>query len=305
VKRSTVQVDPPRAAASSWRVRGGELRLEPRPLLMAVLNCTPDSFSDGGLWSGDDAVEHARACVRAGAAIIDVGGESTRPGAARIDAHEQVRRTQGVIRSLAAWLRAEGRHDVAISIDTTLAAVARAAIDAGASIINDVSACSEDAALAPLAAAEGAGLVLMHRVLDPTHDRWSHEHRASLVSGDIVEAVAAALAARVAEVSARGVPVQSIAIDPGLGFGKTVQENLALVAGTAAFVATGHPVLVGASRKSFIGAITGEPDPARRVAGSVALHLEAATRGAHLLRVHDVAEHVQALATWRAVRALA
>jgi dihydropteroate synthase len=294
-----------RAAATSWRVRGGELPLEPAPLLMAVLNCTPDSFSDGGLWSGDQAVEHAQACVRAGARIIDVGGESTRPGAERIDAPEQIRRTQGVIRALAAWLRAEGRQDVAISIDTTRAAVARAAIDAGASIINDVSACTEDAELAPLAAAEGAGLVLMHRVLDPTSDRWSHEHQAPLVQGDIVEAVAAELAARVAEVTACGVAIGSIAIDPGLGFGKTVQQNVALVAGTARFVAMGHPLLVGASRKSFIGAITGETDPARRVAGSVAVHLEAAGRGAQLLRVHDVAEHAQALAAWRAIRELA
>ena len=286
-------------------VRGGDLRLDPSPLLMAVLNCTPDSFSDGGLWSGDQAVQHAQACVRAGARIIDVGGESTRPGAERIDAPEQIRRTQGVIRALAAWLRAEGRQDVAISIDTTRAAVARAAIDAGASIINDVSACTEDVELAPLAAAEGTGLVLMHRVLDPTHDRWSHEHQSPLVQGDIVDAVAAALAARVAEVAACGVAIGSIAIDPGLGFGKTVQQNLALVAGTARLVAMGHPLLVGASRKSFIGAITGETDPSRRVAGSVAVHLEAAGRGAQLLRVHDVAEHAQALAAWRAIRELA
>ncbi len=294
-----------RAAATSWSVRGRELRLEPGPLLMAVLNCTPDSFSDGGLWSGDRAVEHAQACVGAGARIIDVGGESTRPGAERIDASEQIRRTQGVIRALAAWLRAEGRHDVMISIDTTRAAVARAAIDAGASIVNDVSACTEDAELAPLAAAEGAGLVLMHRVLDPTSDRWSHEHHAPLVEGDIVDAVAAALAARVDAVTACGVASGSIAVDPGLGFGKTVQQNVALVMGTARFVASGHPVLVGASRKSFIGAITGESEPARRVAGSVAVHLEAAAQGAHMLRVHDVAEHTQALAAWRAIRARA
>ncbi|MBM4052898.1 MAG: dihydropteroate synthase [Planctomycetes bacterium] len=300
--RSIVQMAPTRPSARSWRVRDGDVRLEPAPLLMAVLNCTPDSFSDGGLWSGGWAVEHAQACVRAGATIIDVGGESTRPGAERIDAPEQIRRTEGVIRALVAWLRAEGRSDVAVSIDTTRAAVARAAIDAGARIINDVSACTEDAELAPLAAAEGAGLVLMHRVLDPTQDRWSHEHRASLVEGDIVDAVAAALAIRVASVVASGVPMESIAIDPGLGFGKTVQENLSLIAGTARFVAMGHPVLVGASRKSFVGAITGEPDPARRVAGSVAMHLEAAAGGAHLLRVHDVAEHAQALAAWRAIR---
>ncbi|MBM4111524.1 MAG: dihydropteroate synthase [Phycisphaerae bacterium] len=269
---------------------------------MAILNCTPDSFSDGGLWSGERAVEHAQACVRAGATIIDVGGESTRPGAVRIDAPEQIRRTQGVIRELSAWLRAEGRRDVVISIDTTRAAVARAAIDAGAGIINDVSACTEDAELAPLAAAAGAGIVLMHRVLDPSQDRWSHEHRTSLVEGDIVDVVAAALAARVASVAACGVPIESIAIDPGLGFGKTVQENLSLIAGTARFVAMGHPVLVGASRKSFIGAITGESDPARRVAGSVAVHLAAAASGVQLLRVHDVVEHAQALAAWRALR---
>ena len=305
MSESTVHAHRSRAAATSWRVRGGELRLEPAPLLMVVLNCTPDSFSDGGLWSGDRAVEHAQACVRAGAMIIDVGGESTRPGAERIDAPEQIRRTQGVIRALATWLRAEGRSDVAISIDTTRADVARAAIEAGASIINDVSACTEDPELAALSAAEGVGLVLMHRVLDPTKDRWSHEHRASLVEGDIVEAVAAALAERVREVAACGVAPESIAIDPGLGFGKTVQQNVALVAGTARFVAMGRPVLVGASRKSFIGAITGESDPSRRVAGSVAVHLEAAAQGAQLLRVHDVAEHAQALAAWRAIRARA
>ena len=281
------------------------LSLEPFAI-MGVLNATPDSFSDGGQFAGiEDAVEFALELVEQGASVVDVGGESTRPGEDRIDAPEQIRRTQGVIRALAAWLRAEGRQDVAISIDTTRAAVARAAIDAGASIINDVSACTEDVELAPLAAAEGTGLVLMHRVLDPTSDRWSHEHQAPLVQGDIVEAVAAELAARVAEVTACGVSIGSIAIDPGLGFGKTVQQNLALVAGTARFVAMGHPLLVGASRKSFIGAITGETDPARRVAGSVAVHLEAAGRGAQLLRVHDVAEHAQALAAWRAIRELA
>ncbi|MEY4103377.1 MAG: hypothetical protein RL461_579 [Planctomycetota bacterium] len=292
-----------RPAAQAWRIGGGAIAFEHGPVLMAIVNCTPDSFSDGGLWSGDAAVAHAQSCVRAGASIIDVGGESTRPGARRIDADEQVRRTVGVIAGVCAWLRAEGRTDVAVSIDTTLAAVAAAALDAGATIINDVSACTEDPGMAPLAARTGAGVVLMHRVLDPTQDRWSHEHDRPLVEGDIVDAVVRELAARVEAVASCGVAREAIAVDPGLGFGKTVGQNLALLAGTDRLVATGQPVLVGASRKSFVGAVTGEQDPAHRVQGSVAMHLEAARLGAQVMRVHDVAEHAQAFAAWRAVRA--
>lgn len=289
--------------AAAWTVRGQRCDLTHAPLIMAIVNCTPDSFSDGGVWAGESAVAHAMSCVRAGASIVDIGGESTRPGAERVPAVEQVRRTQSVVCALSSWLRAEGRSDVAISIDTTRAAVAHAAFDAGAQIVNDVSACTEDPQLAPLAASEGAGLVLMHRVLPPEQDRWSHERASSIIEGEVVRAVGAALQERIASVQACGVPLGAIAIDPGLGFGKTVDQNLALVAGLRALAAMGHPVVVGASRKSFVGAVTGEADPARRDAGSIAVHLRAADAGAAVLRVHEVPGHMQALRVWRAISA--
>ena len=262
-----------------------------KPLLVAVVNVTPDSFSDGGRFvRHDDAVAHGERCAAEGAAILDVGGESTRPGAERVTAEEQVARTGPVVRALAA------RH--AVSIDTTRARVARAALDAGACIVNDVSGATEDPAIAGEVASAGAGIVLMHRRFAPGDDRWSTERDPRRSAGDVVAEVSDWLAARVDAVEREGVPRGRIAVDPGLGFGKDVAQNLALIAGVERMAAIGVPILVGASRKSFLGAVTGEPDPSRRDMASVGAALAAAARGAAMLRVHAVLAHAQALDAW-------
>ena len=265
------------------------------PVLMAVLNTTPDSFSDGGVHSScDAAIAHGKRCIHEGAGIVDVGGESTRPGAARVDIAEQIARTQPVIAALAPL--------GPISIDTTRAEVARAALAAGACIVNDVSAALDDPEIVDVACAAGAAIILMHRLASPDSDRWSTEHDARRTYGDVVHDVRDWLGARVAAVLKAGMPQDRIAIDPGIGFGKDVQQNLALIARLPEFAELGVPVLVGASRKSFLGAITAEPDPAQRDAASVGAALVAASNGAAILRVHAVRDHAHALAAWSALR---
>jgi dihydropteroate synthase len=276
--------------ARSWRI-GPErvLPLEPF-VLMGVLNVTPDSFSDGGAFARPEAaIEHALAMVAEGAGIIDVGGESTRPGAARVPAEEQIRRVGPVIAGL------RQASPVPISIDTTLAAVARAALDAGADIVNDVSAGGDDADLLPLVASRGAGLVLMHRVLPPDRDRYSTAYAAPLVSGDVVRAVADWLLARVQTALDLGVEPDAIGLDPGLGFGKTVEQNYELLGRSGELADLGHPLVVGASRKSFIGRVTGVEDPAARVHGSVVAATIAWSGGARIVRTHDIAATRQGL----------
>ena len=278
------------AWARAWRI-GPErtLLLEPF-VLMGVLNVTPDSFSDGGAFGRPEAaVEHALAMVAEGAGIIDVGGESTRPGAARVPADEQIRRVRPVIEGL------RRASDVPISIDTTLAAVAAAALEAGADIVNDVSAGGEDAELLPLAARRGSGLVLMHRVLPPDRDRYSTAYSAPLVTGDVVRAVADWLLGRVQVALDLGVEPDAICLDPGLGFGKTVEQNYELLGRSGELADLGHPLLVGASRKSFIGRVTGVEDPAARVHGSVVAATIAWSGGARIVRTHDVAATRQGL----------
>ena len=268
---------------------------ETAPLLMAVLNTTPDSFSDGGVHSSlDAAVSHGQLCIHDGAGILDVGGESTRPGAARVDIAEQIARTQPVIAALATL--------GPVSIDTTRAEVARAALAAGACIVNDVSAALDDPEIVDVACAAGAAIILMHRLASPDSDRWSTEYDARRTYGDVVHDVRDWLGARVAAVLKAGMPRDRIAIDPGLGFGKDVQQNLALIARLQEFAELGVPVLVGASRKSFLGAITAESDPAQRDAASVGAALVAASNGAAILRVHAVRDHAHALAAWSALR---
>ena len=265
------------------------------PVLMAVLNTTPDSFSDGGVHSScDAAIAHGKRCIHEGAGIVDVGGESTRPRAARVDIAEQIARTQPVIAALAPL--------GPISIDTTRAEVARAALAAGACIVNDVSAALDDPEIVDVACAAGAAIILMHRLTSPDSDRWSTEHDARRTYGDVVHDVRDWLGARVAAVLKAGMPQDRIAIDPGIGFGKDVQQNLALIARLQEFAELGVPVLVGASRKSFLGAITAEPDPAQRDAASVGAALVAASNGAAILRVHAVRDHAHALAAWSALR---
>lgn len=262
------------------------------PQLMAILNVTPDSFSDGGALACDAAaVSFGRACLRDGAAILDVGGESTRPGAEPVADAEQVRRTRDVVRTLAG--------EAAVSIDTRSAAVARAALEAGACIVNDVSACLDDPAMASTVAAHGAHLVLMHRMVRPAEDRWSTEPDARRPAGDVVRAVVDWLGARVEAAVREGVARDRIAVDPGLGFGKDVQQNLELLARIGEVGSLGLPVVVGASRKSFLGAVAGIPDPRDRDAVSAIAAAFAAVQGTAVLRVHDVARHRRAIdAAW-------
>lgn len=257
---------------------------------MAIVNVTPDSFSDGGeRFDPTQAIDDGLRFVCEGADIVDVGGESTRPGSAAVPEDEELRRVLPVV----AGLSAKG---VLVSIDTRRASVARACLDAGARIVNDVSALRDDAALLPLLAGRNASLVLMHR-------RGHAEHKyTGPAYGDVVDDVRRFLRERASACEAGGIARDRIAVDVGIGFGKTPDENLALIAGAGRVAELGYPVLVGASRKGFIGRLTGVTEPRRRDPASIWLSVEAVRRGASLLRVHDVAGTRQALAVSRAMR---
>ncbi len=244
---------------------------------MGVLNVTPDSFSDGGRYlEPEAALARARALVAAGADIVDVGGESTRPGSAPVCPREQIRRTRPVIEAVAEEL------GVPVSIDTTSAEVAAAALDAGGSIINDISAFRFDPEMVSLIAERGVPAVAMHTLAEPAVMQRAPRY------DDVVAEVLAHLEERVAVCVAAGIERRQLVLDPGIGFGKTLAHNLALLRATPRFVALGHAVLIGTSRKRFLGALTGRPVGAREMAtaGSVAA---AIALGAHLVRVHDVA----------------
>jgi dihydropteroate synthase len=270
----------------------------PRPgrcLVMGVLNVTPDSFSDGGCFAdAETAIAHGLAMHAAGADYVDVGGESTRPGADRVDAEEECRRVLPVIRALTA-------AGVRTSVDTTRAEVAEAALSAGAMLVNDVSGGLADDGMAKLVAETGIPWVLMH---------WrghSREMYAAARYGDVVTEVCAELTARVEDVVAAGVAPEQIVIDPGLGFAKRAEHNWALLAGLDRLVGIGLPVLVGASRKSFLGRLLagadGEPRPAEeRDAATLATTVMAAEAGVWGVRVHDAAASVDAVRTVEAVR---
>jgi dihydropteroate synthase len=257
---------------------------------MGVVNVTPDSFSDGGLLpDADAAVDHALALVTAGAAILDVGGESTRPGAAPVPEDEELRRVIPFLR------RAAGRVGVPISVDTRKASVARAALDEGAAIVNDVSALAHDRGMGEVVAASGAGLVLMHMRGDPATMAGLAGYR------DVAGEVASELGEAIERARAAGIPGEALVVDPGLGFAKTPAQTLALLADLGPIRALGLPVLVGPSRKSFLGAILGV-GPQGRVAGTVAACVLAYLEGARIFRVHDVGPVAQALAVAHAVR---
>lgn len=261
-----------------------------RPRIMAIVNVTPDSFSDGGeRLEPAQAIDDGLRFVAEGADIVDVGGESTRPGSRSVDAGEELGRVLPVVEGLA-------RRGVVVSVDTRRAAVARACLDAGARIVNDVSALRDDPELLPLVAARGAPVVLMH------HAGRAEDGYAVPAYGDVVEEVRRFLLGRARACEAAGVPRHRIAFDPGLGFGKSVEDNVALIAGAGRLADAGHAVLVGASRKSFIGRLTGIDEPRRRDPASVWLAVEAIRRGAAIVRVHDVAGTRQALAVCRAMR---
>lgn len=264
--------------------------------IMGVVNATPDSFSDGGRYANaEEAAVHALQLVEEGAAIIDVGGESTRPGAARVDAEEQVRRVVPVI------ARLRSRSSVAITVDTTSAAVAEAALEAGADAVNDVSAGCEDPAMLRLLAAKGAGIVLMHRLAPPGEDSYSDRYAEPPIYDDVVRDVASYLLMRAEIAMAAGIARDSIALDPGLGFGKSVAQNYELLARTSELSALGFPILVGASRKSFLGAVSGRSDPEQRIIASAVAAVAAYGGGARIIRAHDVGAHREALVVAHAI----
>lgn len=256
---------------------------------MGILNITPDSFSDGGaFFSRQAALERAHAMVEAGAALIDIGGESTRPGAPPVAVNEELARVIPVVATLAEAVR------VPISVDTSKPAVMREAVAAGAGMINDVCALRAPGAL-ETAAGLGVPVCLMHMVGEP------RTMQSAPAYSEVVGEVREFLAGRLADCLRAGIPRERLVIDPGFGFGKTLEHNLRLLAHLDVFSGLGVPVLAGLSRKSMLGALTGRA-PRERLAASVAAALLAAERGARILRVHDVAETRDALLVWEAVR---
>jgi dihydropteroate synthase len=281
----------------SWRVRGATVPpARPDvvgPLVVGIVNVTPDSFSDGGnFFSADDAVAHAKRLVAEGADMLDVGGESTRPqGATPVEVEEELRRILPVVRALRTAC-----PGIPISVDTVKAAVAAAALEAGASVINDVSGLRIDPAIAQVCAEAGAGLVVMHS-RGGIGDMSTYQHAS--YGPDVVGDVVAELAAQVHVALAAGVRPDSIAVDPGIGFSKRSVHSLAVLSALPRVVALGYPVMVGISRKRFIGEITGVQEPAGRTYGSIGAAVAALARGARLFRVHDVRGTREALdAAW-------
>lgn len=277
------------AAPRAWRIRGGTLGLD-APRVMGIVNLTPDSFSDGGLFGDvEAALDHARALVAAGAALVDVGGESTRPGAAAVSEDEERTRVLPFVR------RAVAELGVPVSVDTRKASVARAALDEGAAVVNDVSGLGFDPAMAGVVAASGAGAVLMHMRGVPATMSGLATYR------DLGAEVARELAHAVDRARRAGISDEAVVLDPGLGFAKTPEQSLALLADLGPIHALGFPVLVGPSRKSFLGAVLGVA-PDRRSAGTAAACVVAYLGGARIFRVHDVEPVAQALAVAHAVQ---
>ena len=290
-------------ADMKWKLSSRRVVSFGHPFLVGILNVTPDSFSDGGeLGTVALVVERARAMVDQGADMLDIGGESTRPGAERVGIEEQIRRVVPMIEGI----RSAG-IELPISVDTTRVAVARAALDVGADVINDVSAGEEDSGMFALAGARGCGLILMHRVAVAAQDQYSDAYAPDGQEGgmpiakDVVRSVSQALGRCRDEAIAAGVDRDCIVLDPGLGFGKGVEQNLELIRSTGVLVGMGHPVMSALSRKSFVGRVSlgRDSSPDERLAGTLAfsvMHLQA---GARLFRVHDVGAHRQALdAAW-------
>jgi len=267
--------------AKIWRHRTGELVLD-RTRVMGVLNVTPDSFSDAGIHYGyDAAVRRGLEIADQGADLIDIGGESTRPGSDPVSAEEEWRRVGRVIETLAR------KVDVPLSIDTMKVEVAGKAVDAGASVVNDVSGM-RDPAFIHFIASRQVGVVAMHMLGNPKTMQQNPQY------ADVVGEVRGFLAARIGALEAAGVPADAIAVDPGIGFGKSMEHNLALLRGLPDLAALGHPVVIGVSRKSFIGKL-GAGEPGERLPGSLAAATLAVARGAQVVRAHDVLETVRAM----------
>lgn len=282
----------------NWHIRDRVLPIGERTLIMGILNVTPDSFSDGGQFvTLDTALAHAEQMIAEGADIIDVGGESTRPGGEPVSLADEIERVVPVISALAQ------QTNVPISVDTTKSEVARAALDAGAAIVNDISALRFDFYVADAVARAGAGLVLMHSRGTP-----ATMHRLPPVA-DIMHEVTHSLRASINMAERRGVSRESIVIDPGIGFGKSQEQNLELLAKLDQLIAAfpDYPLLVGTSRKSFIGRIladdSGTPAPAEdRLHGSLATITTAVLKGAHIVRVHDVRATVETIRVAESIR---
>lgn len=273
-----------------WQTSRFDIDLQ-RPRVMGIVNVTPDSFSDGGRHSSASAaLAHAEQLLREGADILDIGGESTRPSAPAVSLDEELARVLPVVQGAWAW-------GVPISVDTYKPEVMRAVLDAGADIVNDVWALRQAGALDAVAAHPRCGVCLMHMHREP------QTMQTEPMVGDVVPVVAAFLRTRAHALQAAGVASERIVLDPGIGFGKTVEQNFALLAQQDALVGLGWPLLAGWSRKSSLGAVTGQSVAADRVAASVAAAVLALERGACVLRVHDVAATVQAAAVWRAAQA--
>lgn len=272
-----------------WKAGRFELELtRGKPLIMGIVNVTPDSFSDGGKFFHTlKAIDHARQLLEAGANILDVGGESTRPGAVGVEVDEEWARISDVLRELISW-------NVPVSVDTMKATVMARAIDLGADILNDVNGF-RDAGAEQVLGQSNAGAVLMHMKGEP------RTMQNSPVYVDVVDEVGDFLKSRIIDLEQLGVAANRILVDPGFGFGKTLQHNIDLLRATEQFSSLGAGVLVGVSRKRMIADLTGQSDPAARVSGSVSAALYAAHQGAAVVRVHDVRETADALKVWSAL----
>jgi dihydropteroate synthase len=273
-----------------WKIRDRELDLSRRALVMGIINTTPDSFSDGGSFLNPaDAVAHGKKLVTEGAEILDIGGESTRPGAESVSASEEMDRVLPVIRAL------RRESEVMISIDTSKAAVARAALEAGADIINDVTGLRGDPEMPQLAASSQAGVVIMHMQGEPRTMQVAPRY------DDVVREVGEFFRQALDQAVERGIDPMRIALDPGIGFGKTPEHNRCLLANLSAFLEFQRPLLVGLSRKSFLGWLIGSSKMEDRFWPGVALTSLCRERGARIVRVHDVKSHTDALRMTEAI----
>ena len=280
------------APAAERIIRGGDRELGPGPVIFGILNVTPDSFSDGGdFFDREAAVAHAAEMLDEGAHVIDIGGESTRPGSDPVSPEAEIRRVIPVVRDIL-----DERPDALISVDTYRAATAEAALKAGARIVNDVTALRGDPRMVSVVAGAGCPVVLMHMLGEPKTMQKNPYYE------DVVREVRDFLAERAEYAERQGINPRNVILDPGIGFGKTPEYNLALLRNLDALVELGFPVLVGASRKRFLGKITGAETAAERVAATVATTVLAYERGASFFRVHDVRANADALAVAEAVR---
>lgn len=269
-----------------WKFSRFDWHLGAFPKIMGILNVTPDSFSDGGAWIDPQlAVEHGLKLVEVGADILDIGGESTRPGSEPVTVEEELRRVIPVIERLATATA------VPLSIDTTKARVAQEALAAGASIVNDISACRFDAEISKVLQASDCGVILMHMQGTPQTMQNNPQYR------DVVAEVSGFLHARVLELETFGIAAERMVVDPGIGFGKTADHNLSLLSQVSAFRSGGRPVLIGHSRKRFLSKVIGRPVE-ERLAGTIGVAIAVAAQGADLIRVHDVHAVRDALTVW-------